>query len=105
MDGILQRYLEEIELLKGKLAVRERELMKTKIELKAANKHLTEIIDYAQFYICPTCTNTCTNCPIWDLSKVECICCGKMVYRKDIAGNDYNNDFICKKCEKEGSEL
>lgn len=104
MNDILSRYLEEIELLKGKLSVRERDLTKTKIELKAANKHLTEIIDYTKFYICPTCTNCCSNCPVWDFAEVECSVCGNHVYRKDLAGSNFEGDYICKRCEREGSE-
>lgn len=104
MNGILQRYLEEIELLKGKLAVRERELTKTKIELKAANKHITEIVDYAKFYVCPVCTNNCFNCPIMDNFKFECSICGKSVSKRDLAGSDPEGNYVCKRCEREGSE-
>lgn len=88
----------------AKIKANERQIFKLKCELKKVNKELTEIIDYAKFYICPTCTNACSNCPIWDFTQVECVCCGQMVYLKDIAGTDYNNDFICKKCEREGME-
>lgn len=89
MNMILHRYLEEIESLKAQLRVKE--------------KALNSIIDYAKFYICPTCTNACSCCPIEEGVQVECVVCGEMVYRKD-AVTDFNNDYICKKCEREGME-
>lgn len=52
MNMILHRYLEEIETLKAQLSVKE--------------KAFNSIIDYAKYYICPTCTNACSLCPLSD---------------------------------------
>lgn len=52
MNMVLHRYLEEIETLKAQLSVKE--------------KAFNSIIDYAKYYICPTCTNSCCLCPLSD---------------------------------------
>ena len=90
--------------INAKIKANESQIFKLKCELKKVNKELTEIIDYAKFYICPTCTNTCINCPVWDFERVECIACGEMLYRKDAAENKFDHDYICKKCERESRE-
>ena len=99
LGWIIAKLQTEINRLK-----RENELLKLKIDLKKTSQRFTEVMDYVRYYICPVCTNNCIDCPIYNYTLVECICCGKPVYRKDIAGKDYNGDYICKKCEKEGAE-
>lgn len=89
MNGVLQRYLEEIETLNAKLRVRD--------------KQYNELLDYTRTSICPTCYNDCSLCPIMENTFVQCCCCGESVpilsTHMDIEG-----DYICDKCEKEGAE-
>lgn len=89
MNGVLQRYLEEIETLKAQLKVRD--------------KQYKELSDYVKIYICPTCDNCCLSCPVMESIFVQCCCCGESVpFLK--AHTDLNGDYICDKCEKEGAE-
>lgn len=89
MNGVLQRYLEEIETLKAQLRVRD--------------KQYNELIDYVKEYICPTCDNCCTCCPIMKNTFVQCCCCGEdtpILW----ANKDLNSEYICPNCEEEGAE-
>lgn len=89
--------------INAKLKANKSQIFKLKCELKKVNKQITKITDYAKYYICPTCTNACSLCPIQKFEQVDCVVCGETVYRKD-AVMDFNNDYICKKCEREGME-
>lgn len=89
MNGVLQRYLEEIETLKAQLRVRD--------------KQYNELLDYIKVYICPTCDNWCGACPVMKNTFVQCCCCGEFVPILG-ANKDLEGDYICDKCEKEGAE-
>lgn len=89
MNGVLQRYLEEIETLKSKLRSRE--------------KQYNELMDYVKDFICPTCTNCCTCCPVFANTLVQCSCCGEYVPILS-THTDLEGEYICDKCEKEGAE-
>ena len=89
MNGVLQRYLEEIETLKAQLRVRD--------------KQYNELLDYVKTSICPTCDNCCTICPVIENTFVECCCCGEYVPILS-THTDLEGYYICDKCEKEGFE-
>lgn len=80
---------DEIETLKAQLSVRD--------------KQYNELMDYVKEYICPTCDNDCTCCPVMANTLVQCCCCGEFVPIL-WANKDINGDYICPQCEKEGVE-
>lgn len=89
MNGVLQRYLEEIETLRAQIRVRD--------------KQYNELLEYTRTSICPTCYNDCSCCPVMENTFVQCCCCGESVPILS-AHTDLEGDYICRQCEREGAE-